>query len=83
MYNSWRKSSPVSGMVLNHVVKGDKQIKIRPDFKWNKGSGDHRKKSHLVKLPTCEKELLKSLAQCAMVRIFKPSTLRRQRCTDP
>ena len=34
----------------------------KPDAKWNKGSGDLRARPHPAKLPTCEKELKKSLS---------------------
>jgi hypothetical protein len=38
-----------------------KQIKKKSSDKWNKESGDLRARSHPAKLPTCEKELKKSL----------------------
>ena len=34
-------------------IQGDKQIKEKPDIKWNKGCGDLRARSHPSKLPTC------------------------------
>ena len=69
MYNSQRKSSPVSEMLLNPVVQGDKQIKIRPDVKWNKGRSDHWKRSHLAKLPICGGE--KKNKVCSTIETIK------------
>ena len=34
-----------------------------PAAKWNKGSGGGRTRPHPAKLPTCEKELEKSLVK--------------------
>ena len=44
--------------------------------KCNKGDGIFRTRSHLVKFPTCKKELKKSLELGVMVHAFNPSTLK-------
>ena len=36
-------------------IRKCKQIKEKPDAKWNKVSVDLRARSHPAKLPTCEK----------------------------
>lgn len=40
-------------------VQENKQIKEKPDTKWNKRSGELRTRPHLMKLPVCQKELKK------------------------
>lgn len=39
-----------------------KEIKEKPNAKWNKESSDLRARPHSAKLPTCEKELKKGLS---------------------
>ena len=41
---------------------GNEKFKERTDSKWNKESGDLTPRPHLALLPTCEKELEKSLS---------------------
>ena len=62
-------------MELNAVFKGKKQVKENPDVKWNKGSGALRTRSHPAKLPTCERELKKSVGPNVVVYAFNPGTL--------
>jgi hypothetical protein len=45
----------------NSCVQGNKMFKGQPGAKWNKESGDLTPRPHLALLPTCEKELKKSL----------------------
>lgn len=44
------------------VLSEIKKFKEKPNAKCNKESGDLRARPHSAKLPTCEKELMKSLS---------------------
>jgi hypothetical protein len=55
-------------------IQGNKQIKEKPDAKWNKGSGDLRARPHSDKLLTYEKELKQRLGLGLVVCTFNPST---------
>lgn len=56
-------------------VQEDKQIKEKL-VSWNKGYGDLWAKPHPATLPTCEKELKKSLGLDVVMHTFDPSNLK-------
>ena len=55
-------------MELTPVLKEIKQFKEKPDATGQRWSRDRRTRPHPAKLPTCEKELKKSLEPDVMLQ---------------
>ena len=78
MYGSMVKGAPRSGMELNPVFKEINRLKIQHGFKGLVASVVAR--SHPAKLPSCEKELNKSLDLGMVAYGFNMSTQETEIC---
>jgi hypothetical protein len=72
MYRLRRKETTGNG--TKSCVQADKEMKNKPDVKWNKGSSALRTRLHTANLSTHKKELKKNLGPGVLMHTFNLST---------